>query len=154
MSKIQSSADHLTVNADGAGKNVIVNNNGVTAATFSDTELALSVGFNPLGITETFTAKSADFTPDLSTEGTIYHCTGTLTMTVPTSPTGTGTPDMASMAGKAFTVIHNDAAGTLSFGGTILWSGGTAGAPSGISIYTFFSDGTSWYGMEVGTGFA
>ena len=94
-------------------------------------------------LTETKTIKSNSFTPNLSTEGTVYSCTGTMTITMP-----------AVEDGKSFTIIH--ALSTLiTWSGTIKWSTGappTAGA--GIDIYVFLSDGSYWYGMQAGTGFA
>jgi hypothetical protein len=93
-------------------------------------------------ITEQETVKTASFTPNLTTDGTIYDCSGAMTLTMPTAT-----------AGKSFTIIHNGS-GTLSFAGTIKWNAATPGSPSGISIYTFISNGTDWYGMQAGTGFA
>lgn len=94
------------------------------------------------GITETQTTKSASFTP-VFTEGTIYSCTSAMTITMPTAT-----------AGKSFTIIH--ATGTsITWAGTIKWTGGTEPTKgAGIDIYTFISDGTSWYGMQGGTNFA
>jgi hypothetical protein len=94
------------------------------------------------GITETQTTKSASFTPSF-TEGTIYSCTATMTITMPTAT-----------AGKSFTVIHATAT-SITWAGTIKWNGGSAPtAGAGIDIYVFTSDGTNWYGMQSGTGFA
>ena len=94
-------------------------------------------------LTETKTTKSASFTPNLSTDGTLYSCSGTMTITMPSAE-----------AGKSFTIIHATAT-SITWAGTIKWSGGSApSAGSGIDIYTFVSDGTNWYGMQAGTGFA
>lgn len=94
-------------------------------------------------ITETVTAKTASFTPDLTAEGTIFNCTGTMTITMPTAT-----------AGKSFTVIHANAS-DITWAGTILWSGGSAPTAAGaIEIYIFISDGTNWYGSLAGTGYA
>jgi len=94
------------------------------------------------GITETQTTKSASFTPSF-TEGTIYSCTAAMTITMPTAT-----------AGKSFTVIHATAT-SITWAGTIKWNGGSAPtADAGIDIYVFTSDGTNWYGMQSGTGFA
>jgi len=96
-------------------------------------------------ITETVTSKTAAFTPNLSTEGTIFKVTfgSALAITMPTAE-----------AGKSFTVL--DTAHNATWSGTIKW--GAATAPSngttGADIYTFFSDGTSWYGTQVGIEFA
>ncbi len=94
------------------------------------------------GITETQVTKSASFTPAFA-DGTVYSCTGTMTITMPTAT-----------AGKAFTIVHATAT-SITWAGTIKWTGGSAPtADSGIDIYTFISDGTNWYGMQAGTGMA
>jgi hypothetical protein len=95
-----------------------------------------------LSITETETTKTASFTPNLSTDGTIFDVSGAITITMP-----------SATAGKSFTII-DAGTGTLSWGGTIKWAGGSAPSPSGITIYSFISNGTNWYGMMAGTGFA
>ena len=95
-----------------------------------------------LSITETETTKTASFTPNLTTDGTIFDVSGTITITMP-----------SATAGKSFTIIDSGS-GTLSWGGTIKWAGGSAPSPSGITIYSFISNGTNWYGMMAGTGFA
>jgi hypothetical protein len=91
------------------------------------------------GITEQQVSKSASFTPSFA-EGTIYNCTASLTVTMPTAT-----------AGKSFTII---ASTPPSWSGTIKWSGGSAPTGTGIAIYTFISNGTNWYGMEAGSDFA
>jgi hypothetical protein len=94
------------------------------------------------GITEQQVTKSASFTPSF-TEGTTYSCTGTMTITMPTAT-----------AGKSFTIVHATAT-SITWAGTIKWNGGSAPtAGAGIDIYVFTSDGTNWYGMQSGTGFA
>ena len=95
-----------------------------------------------LSITEAETTKTASFTPNLTTEGTIFDVSGTITITMP-----------SATAGKSFTIIDSGS-GTLSWGGTILWPSATAPSPSGATIYSFISNGTNWYGMMAGTGFA
>jgi hypothetical protein len=179
MAIIKSSSDHLTINADGASKDIKFQANGVEKASISSagaftsttidatkltgalpaisgasltgvadaTKLPLAGGTMTgttvlKGITETQTTKSASFTP-VFTEGTVYSCTGTMTITMPTAT-----------AGKNFTVIHATAT-SITWAGTIKWNGGAAPtAGSGIDIYVFVSDGTNWYGMQSGTGFA
>jgi hypothetical protein len=94
-------------------------------------------------VTETVTAKTASFTPTLATDGTIFLCSNTITITMPTVE-----------AGKSFTVIHSTA-NTLTWSGTIKWNLGSAPVHStGIDIFCFISDGTYWYGVQTGTGFA
>ena len=94
-------------------------------------------------ITETEATSSAtSYTIDLA-NGTLFEVTSATTCTV-TMPT--------AAAGKSFTVIATVPA---AWSGTILWSGGAAPTTgSGKTIYTFVSNGTSWYGMQAGTGFA
>mgnify|MGYP000167086882 FL=1 len=96
-----------------------------------------------LGITETEASSSAStYTIDLA-NGTLFEVTHASLCTV-TMPT--------AAAGKAFTVIATVPA---AWSGTILWSGGSAPTGgSGKTIYSFVSNGTSWYGMRAGTGFA
>ena len=148
MSTIKSSSDHLTLNADGASKEIKFQENGVevgTSATmvFTGTAQSFTEDQTFEAITETKTVKSASFTPDLSNDGTLYSCTGTMTITMPTAESG-----------KSFTIIHATAT-SITWAGTIKWSGGTAPtADAGIDIYVFVSDGTNWYGMQSGTGFA
>jgi len=148
MSTIKSSSEHLTLNADGSGKTVKLQNDGTTklATTSTGIDVTGTTVTDQLtlqgGITEQETTKTASFTPNLSTDGTIFDCSGTMTITMPTAT-----------AGKSFTIIDSGS-GTLSWAGTIKWSGGNAPSPSGITIYSFISNGTNWYGMQAGTGFA
>ena len=95
-----------------------------------------------LSISETETTKTASFTPNLTTDGTIFDVSGGITITMP-----------SATAGKSFTII-DAGTGTLAWSGTILWPSGTAPSPSGKTIYSFISNGTNWYGMMAGTGFA
>ena len=94
-------------------------------------------------ITETKTTKSASFTPDLTNDGTLYSCSGTMTITMP-----------AATSGKSFTIVHATAT-SITWAGTIKWNGGSAPTlGSGIDIYVFVSDGTNWYANQAGTGYA
>jgi hypothetical protein len=94
-------------------------------------------------ITETeATSSAATYTVDLA-NGTIFEVTHATLCTV-TMPT--------AAAGKSFTVISTVPA---AWSGTILWSGGAAPTTgSAKTIYSFVSNGSSWYGMQAGTGFA
>ena len=94
-------------------------------------------------ITETeATSASATYTVDLA-NGTIFDLTSGSTCTV-TMP--------SAEAGKSFTIV---AAVPAAWSGTIKWSGGAAPTTgSGITIYSFISDGSNWHGMQAGTGFA
>jgi hypothetical protein len=94
-------------------------------------------------ITEQETSKTASFTPNLTTDGTIFKCSGTMTITMP-----------AVQSGKSFTIIHATAT-SITWAGTIKWPLATVpAASSGVDIYVFVSDGTNWYGIQSGTGFA
>ena len=92
-------------------------------------------------VTETVTAKTASFTPNLSTDGTIFNVSGTVTVTMPTAT-----------AGKSFTII-DAGTGTISWSG-VIWSNATVPSPTGKTVYTFISEGTNWFGMMAGTAFA
>jgi hypothetical protein len=96
-----------------------------------------------LAITETEATSSATtYTVDLA-NGTLFEVTSATTCTV-TMPT--------AAAGKSFTVISTVPA---AWSGTIIWSGGAAPTTgSAKTIYSFISNGSSWYGMQSGTGFA
>jgi hypothetical protein len=95
------------------------------------------------GITETEATNSTTaYTVNL-TNGTIFDLTNAAQVTVTMPSVG---------AGKSFTIITKTAPAWA--GTTILWSGGTVPSATTISIYSFLSDGTSWYGMEAGSGFA
>jgi len=96
-----------------------------------------------LAITETEATSSAStYTIDLA-NGTLFEVTHATLCTV-TMPT--------AAAGKSFTVISTVPA---AWSGTIIWSGGAAPTTgSAKTIYSFISNGSSWYGMQAGTGFA
>ena len=75
----------------------------------------------------------------------ILTLTGNCTLTMPTAA-----------AGKSFIIIlRQDATGSRTITwSTVNWAGGTAptitATASKQDIYSFFSDGTSWYGVTVG----
>ena len=149
MSTINSSTDHLTLNADGSGKEIKLQANGVQVATIGTAGFTGDVVGDTTGnitttaITETEATSSATtYTVDLA-NGTLFEVTSASTCTV-TMPT--------AAAGKSFTVISTVPA---AWSGTILWSGGAAPTTgSAKTIYSFVSNGSSWYGMQAGTGFA
>lgn len=93
-------------------------------------------------ITETVTAKTAAFTPDLTNDGTIFNVTGGVAVTMPTVENG-----------KSFTIVASAPVSSWA-GATIKWSGGTVPAGTGIVIYTFVASGGQWYGFEAGNAFA
>jgi hypothetical protein len=78
--------------------------------------------------------------------GTVQNLTltGNATITMPTA-----------VAGKSFILmLRQDGAGSRSVTwATVVWPGGTAptitGTASKMDMYSFFSDGTNWYGVTV-----
>lgn len=134
----------IITTADASG-DLNLQNNGTTA-------LALSGGkvVNPsvTNYTETvYTANSSTAITLALTNGTfqIITLTANATITMPTAA-----------AGKSFLlVLRQDATGSRSVTWTTVnWAGATAptitGTASKQDIYSFFSDGTSWYGVTVG----
>jgi hypothetical protein len=120
------------------------------AKTYLDTDLVDKTATNSYTATQTFkgiteteaTSSATTYTVDLA-NGTLFEVTSATTCTV-TMPT--------AAAGKSFTVISTVPA---AWSGTILWSGGAAPTTgSAKTIYSFISNGSSWYGMQAGTGFA
>jgi len=97
------------------------------------------------GITETeATNSTATYTVDLA-NGTIFDLTSATAVAI-TMP--------AEVAGKSFTIIAKTAPTSWTSTPAILWASGTAPTATTISIYSFICDGTTWYGMEAGNGFA
>ncbi len=98
--------------------------------------------------TETpFTANSSTAITLALTNGTvqIITLTGNATITMPTA-----------VSGKSFIMfLKQDATGSRTVTwSTVKWAGGTAptitATASRQDIYSFFSDGTNWYGVNVG----
>ncbi len=99
---------------------------------------ALDQTFGP--ITETQTTKATSFTPSLTAEGTVYNCSGAITITMP-----------AAEAGKGFTIIHSSAS-SITWAGTIIWNKSTTPtAAASREVYVFISDGTNWLGSQAWT---
>jgi len=124
------------------GSNVITSTGEANAANTAITSSAQAFTEDQTfeAITETVTAKSAGFTPDLSNDGTVYNVTGAVAVTMPTAESG-----------KSFTIIAS--APVSSWTGTIKWASATVPTGTGICIYTFVSDGTNWYAFEAGNAF-
>ncbi len=98
-----------------------------------------------LAITETeATSAASTYTVDLA-NGTIFDLTSASAVAI-TMP--------AEVAGKAFTIIVKTAPASWTSTPAILWASGTVPSATTISIYSFLCDGTTWYGMEAGNGFA
>jgi hypothetical protein len=141
MSTIKSSTDHLTLNADSSGKEIKLQANGVQVATIGTAGFTGDVVTTAITETEA-TSSATTYTINLA-NGTLFEVTSATTCTV-TMPT--------AAAGKSFTVISTVPA---AWSGTIIWSGGAAPTTgSAKTIYSFVSNGSSWYGMQAGTGFA
>jgi hypothetical protein len=96
---------------------------------------------------QTFTANSSTaITLDIVTNGTdqVITLTGTATITMPTAT-----------AGKSFLLkLKTGAGGYTVTWTTVKWPSGTAptltSTASRMDIFSFFSDGTNWYGTTVG----
>jgi hypothetical protein len=118
---------------------------GNTTTSFGNVTLTNTTVTN---YTETpFTANSSTAITLALTNGTvqIITLTGNATITMPTA-----------VSGKSFILfLRQDATGSRSVTwSTVNWPSGTAptvtGTASKQDIYSFFSDGTSWYGVVVG----
>ena len=140
-----SNAQYFTADEGGSAR-IYYNGSGKLESTNTGIDVTGTTQTDSLtvqgAITEQETTKTASFTPNLATDGTIFDVSGTITVTMP-----------AATAGKSFTIIDSGS-GTLSWSGTIKWPSATAPVPSGSTIYSFMSNGTNWYGMMAGTGFA
>jgi hypothetical protein len=126
------------------GSNVITSTGEANAANTAITSSAQAWTATQTlkGITETeATNSTTTYTVDLA-NGTIFDLTSASAVTI-TMP--------SAAAGKSFTIIVKTAP---AWSGTILWASATVPSAATISIYSFISDGTSWYGMEAGNGFA
>ena len=124
--------------------NQILISNGASAPSFSTTITNPTV----TNYTETvYTANSSTAITLALTNGTfqIITLTGSATITMPTAA-----------AGKSFILLlRQDATGSRTVTWTTVnWAGATAptvtSTASKQDIYSFFRDGTSWYGVTVG----
>jgi FtsP/CotA-like multicopper oxidase with cupredoxin domain len=142
-----------TINATSAGLVETADTSAaLTLQTAGTDALVLSAGkvVNPsvTNYTETtYTANSSTAITLALTNGTVQIVTLTANATI-TMPT--------AAAGKSFLLIlRQDATGNRSVTWTTVnWAGASAptitGTASKQDIYSFFSDGTSWYGVTVG----
>lgn len=128
--------------------------NGTTIQELQSGDTALLPSGQPLtnpavtDYTETpYTANSSTAITLALTNGTvqIITLTGNATITMP-----------SAVSGKSFIMfLKQDATGSRTVTwSTVKWAGGTAptitSAASKQDIYSFFSDGTNWYGVTVG----
>ena len=97
------------------------------------------------------------YTANTSTAITVSLANGTVQQL---TLTGNATITMPSQgAGKSFIImLKQDGTGSRSVTwSTVTWAGGTAptitGTASKQDIYSFFSDGTNWYGTTIGQNF-
>lgn len=134
----------IITTADSSG-NLELQNNGTTALSLQSGKV-----INPSVTNYTETAYTANTSTAITvslSNGTvqILTLTGNCTLTMPTAA-----------AGKSFIIIlRQDATGSRTITwSTVNWAGGTAptitATASKQDIYSFFSDGTSWYGVTVG----
>lgn len=126
----------------------LLQSNGASAPSFTSTLTSLSLT-NPTvtNYTETpYTANSSTAITLALTNGTvqIITLTGNATITMP-----------SAVSGKSFIMfLKQDATGSRTVTwSTVKWAGGTAptitSTASRQDIYSFFSDGTNWYGVTV-----
>ncbi len=127
----------------------LLQSNGASAPSFTSTLASLTLT-NPTvtNYTETpFTANSSTAITLALTNGTvqIITLTGNATITMP-----------SAVSGKSFIMfLKQDATGSRTVTwSTVKWAGGTnptiTATASRQDIYSFFSDGTNWYGVNVG----
>lgn len=146
---IGSPSDALNIETDsGSNKPVRIATNAITRVTVAATGSTTFDGqvlLNQDYVEKRFTANSSTaITLDLA-NGTMQDITltGTATITMPTA-----------VAGKSFILLLRSGAGSYSVTWTtVKWPGGTAPTvtttASRLDIYSFFSDGTNWYGITV-----
>jgi len=142
--------DGTTLAFTAAGSaNQLLQSNGSSAPSFTSTLNTIGLT-NPTvtNYTETpFSANSSTAITLALTNGTvqIITLTGNATITMPTA-----------VSGKSFIMfLKQDATGSRTVTwSTVKWAGGTAptitSTASRQDIYSFFSDGTNWYGVTVG----
>ena len=137
-------------------------NGGTGATTLAGASIATYTG------TETLTNKTLTnptvtnyvetlYTANTSTAITVALTNGTVQQLTLTANATINMP--TAVAGKSFIImLKQDATGSRSVTwGSVTWPGGTAptitGTASKQDIYSFFSDGTNWYGTTVGQNF-
>ena len=127
----------------------LLQSNGSSAPSFTSTLASLTLT-NPTVTNYTETPYSATPTSTITlslTNGTVQIITlgGNVTITMPTA-----------VSGKSFIMfLKQDGTGSRTVTwSTVKWPGGTAptitSTASKQDIYSFFSDGTNWYGVTVG----
>ena len=140
----------VTTSPGGSNTQLQYNNNGafggITGFTYNGTTVTFT---NPTVTNYTETAYTANSSTAITlalTNGTvqIITLTGNATITMPTAA-----------AGKSFILfLKQDGTGSRTVTwSTVKWPGGTAptitSTASKQDIYSFFSDGTNWYGITV-----
>jgi hypothetical protein len=138
------------ISVTGSGSAVLNNGPSITSASITSASItnASATNLTVTNYTETLYSanSSTSFTVSLA-NGTVYNIqlTGSPTITMPTA-----------VAGKSFIMmLYQDATGgrTVTWS-TVVWPGGTPPSISGginkRDIFSFFSDGTNWYGTTIG----
>jgi len=164
MSTIKSSAENLTLNADGSGNDIKFQSNGVevgslteagvlTATSFAGSAANLTgtmsgVNFKDVGLTTNAIGSIGGGTQDIdltlgnSVSGTVDTSTTTFTFSNPT----------ASDELCIFTlVLTNGGSQTVNFPASVDWAGGTAPtlttAGTDILVFATLDGGTIWHGQ-------
>jgi FtsP/CotA-like multicopper oxidase with cupredoxin domain len=143
--------DTIAIAGGGTGAGTLA---GASIVTYTGTEtLTNKTLTNPTVTNYVETPYSANSSTAITlalTNGTvqIITLTGNATITMPTA-----------VSGKSFIMLlRQDATGSRTVTwSTVKWAGGTAptitSTASKQDIYSFFSDGSSWYGVTVGTNY-
>lgn len=151
-----------TVNLSSVTGTLAIANGGTGATTLAGASIATYTGTETLtnktltnptvtNYTETlYTANTGTAITVSLANGTVQQLTltGNATITMPTAT-----------AGKSFVImLKQDGTGSRSVTwSTVTWPGGTAptitGTASKQDIYSFFADGTNWYGTTIGQNF-
>lgn len=141
----------VTTSPGGSNTQLQYNNNGAFGGISGFTYNGTTVTFTNPTVTNyvetAYTANSSTAITIALTNGTvqIITLTGNATITMPTA-----------VAGKSFIMLlKQDGTGSRTVTwSTVTWPSGTAptvtSTASKMDIYSFFSDGTNWYGVTVG----
>lgn len=141
----------VTTSPGGSNTQLQYNNNGAFGGISGFTYNGTTVTFTNPTVTNyvetAYTANSSTAITLALTNGTvqIITLTGNATITMPTA-----------VAGKSFIMLlKQDGTGSRTVTwSTVTWPSGTAptvtSTASKMDIYSFFSDGTNWYGVTVG----
>jgi hypothetical protein len=125
---------------------VVTDETGSGALVFATSPALSNPTINDGYTEEVYTANTSTAITLTLTNGSIQNLTltGICTITMPTAT-----------AGRSFIIyLRTGAGGYTVTWSTVKWSGGTAptltATASKMDIFSFFSDGTNWYGVTVG----